>query len=156
MSLKMNFVLQKSDMMLKKDSNIHGIKMATISCRVKDLPIGNKKNLYQVLSLESQNVSFHDLKKAYRAKALQLHPDVSPSSIKEECTKQFVELREAYEVLSDPNSRRIYDLSLVESMGCGLGDHAYSEQRMQYSRMVWEMQLKGLMYRSERRNVRFV
>ncbi|KAL7590583.1 hypothetical protein Lser_V15G36971 [Lactuca serriola] len=158
MSLKMNFVLQKSDLMFKKKSNINGTKMTTtISCRVKELPISNKKNLYQVLSLESQNVSFHDLKKAYRAKALQLHPDVSPSSIKEECTKQFVELREAYEVLSDPNSRRMYDLSLVESMGCGLEDHAYSGKGVQYSRMVWEMQLKGLKHRSDqRRNVQFV
>ncbi|KAL4575646.1 hypothetical protein LXL04_022497 [Taraxacum kok-saghyz] len=148
MSLKMNF-----DLMLNKHINVNGIKMTTISCKVKELPIGSKKNLYQVLSLESQNVSFHDLKKAYRAKALQLHPDVSPLSIKEECTKQFVELREAYEVLSDPNSRRLYDLSLVESMGCG----AYNrDQRVQYSRMVWEMQLQGLKHRSEKRNVHFV
>ncbi|KAL4575640.1 hypothetical protein LXL04_022491 [Taraxacum kok-saghyz] len=152
MSLKTNFGLPKSvlnHLTLKKYDKISGIKMATTSCRFKEQPISNKKNLYQVLSLESHNVSFHDLKKAYRAKALQLHPDVSPSSITEECTKQFVELREAYEVLSDPKSRRMYDLSLVESFG----DHAdYREQKLRNSRMVWEIQLEGLKQRSERRN----
>ncbi|PWA61587.1 dnaJ domain-containing protein [Artemisia annua] len=153
MSLKMNFVLQKSDMLLKKEK-VFNNKVTRISCRAKELHIHNKKkNLYQVLSLESENVSFHDLKKAYRAKALQLHPDVAPSSKKEECAKQFVELREAYEVLSDPTSRREYDLSIA-------GDHVCREQNVHFSKIVWEMQLEGLKQRSanrpERRNIRFV
>ncbi|KAK9063791.1 hypothetical protein SSX86_017663 [Deinandra increscens subsp. villosa] len=161
MSLTMNLVLQKSNLLLKKQkthingiNGINGIK-TTITCRAKELQINNKKNLYQVLSLESsQNVSSHELKKAYRAKARQLHPDVSPSDKKEECTKRFVELREAYEVLSDPDSRRLYDLSLV-------GEHGRSrEQNVRFSRMVWEMQLDGLKERSasrpRRRSVCFV
>ncbi|XP_076946563.1 chaperone protein dnaJ 20, chloroplastic-like [Bidens hawaiensis] len=131
-----------------------GVKTTSIiSCKTKELQITNKKNLYQVLSVESQNVSFHDLKKAYRAKALKLHPDVCPTSKKGECTEQFVELREAYEVLSDPQTRRMYDLSLV-------GDHACGEQKVSFSRMVWEMQLDGLKQRStvrpKRKSIRFV
>nr|GEY79102.1 hypothetical protein [Tanacetum cinerariifolium] len=152
MALRMNFVLQKSDMILKKEK-VFSNKVTRISCRAKELDMHNKKNLYRVLSLESENVSFHDLKKAYRAKALQLHPDVAPSSKKEECSKLFVELREAYEVLSDPTSRREYDLSLV-------GDHVHREPKVHFSKMVWEMQLEGLKQRSanrpERRNIRFV
>ncbi|KAL6569749.1 hypothetical protein OROMI_014263 [Orobanche minor] len=153
MALNINFVLPKIDLhlMLKKEKQpINGIKNASIYCRARaiDLPTKVKtKSLYQVLSLESQNVGFDELKKAYRAKARQLHPHVVPSSVKEECTKKFVELREAYEVLSDPNSRRLYDLSLVES-GCN-------------SRRVWETQLEGLKHRSvkrseRRKNVRLV
>ncbi|KAI3734105.1 hypothetical protein L6452_13568 [Arctium lappa] len=107
--------MKSDNLMLKKERHSHpinGIKIA-----------------------KSHTVGFHEVKKAYRAKAHQLHPDVIPSSVKEECTKKFVELREAYEVLSDPNSRRLYDLSLVDSK-CD-------------SRMVWEMQLEGLKRRSE-------
>lgn len=148
MSLNVNFVLQKSDMRPKKQGVFNGTKTTSISCSAKELNIHNKKNLYQVLSLESQDVSFHELKKAYRAKALQLHPDVYPSSRKEECTELFVELREAYEVLSDPNSRRIYDLSLV-------GGYAEHEQKEVYfSTRVWEMQLEGLKKRSANRSTR--
>nr|XP_043613777.1 chaperone protein dnaJ 20, chloroplastic-like [Erigeron canadensis] len=156
MALKMNFVLQKSDLMLIRNERVfNGIKKTTnISCRAKELHnIDNKKNFYQVLSLESQNVSFHDLKKAYRAKALQLHPDVYPSSKKEESTKRFVELREAYEVLSDPNTRRMYDLSLV-------GGHTHREQNVHFSTTVWEAQLEGLKNRAakrpKRRSIQFM
>ncbi|MFS7960687.1 putative DnaJ domain, Chaperone J-domain superfamily [Helianthus anomalus] len=106
---------------------INGVKTTSvISCKAKELQIHNKKNLYQVLSVESHN---------------------------EECTKQFVELREAYEVLSDPQSRRMYDLSLV-------GDHASGEQKVHFARTVWEMQLDALKQRSatrpKRRNICFV
>ncbi|KAF2284079.1 hypothetical protein GH714_018856 [Hevea brasiliensis] len=66
-----------------------------------------KANFYRVLSLESQNVGFDEIKKAYRNMALQYHPDVCPPSTKEESTKRFVELRQAYETLSDPISRRL-------------------------------------------------
>ncbi|KAI3767483.1 hypothetical protein L2E82_17624 [Cichorium intybus] len=105
----------------------------------------HNKNLYQLLSLESTHVSFVDIKKAYRAKALQLHPDVCPSSLAEEYTKQFVELHKAYEVLSDPNTRRMYDqeLSLAECFGNGSGHHSGFCKRK-----VWEIQLAGLKKRS--------
>ncbi|XP_076946565.1 chaperone protein dnaJ 20, chloroplastic-like [Bidens hawaiensis] len=148
----MNIGLQKRDFVFKNETN--SIKNKTISCRMKELPMQNK-NLYQVLSLESRNVSFEELKKAYRAKALQLHPDVCPPSIREVCTKKFVELQKAYEVLSDPNSRRMYDneLILVESFGsCGSWySHNCDEQKGKYSRQVWETQLDGLKKRSEDR-----
>ncbi|KAI3778783.1 hypothetical protein L2E82_08167 [Cichorium intybus] len=144
-SLKMNMLLQKKDLVFKRDRNICSMKSKTISCRAKQLSMHNK-NLYQLLSLESPHVSFDDIKKAYRAKALQLHPDVCPSSINtEECTKQFVELHKAYEVLSDPNTRRMYDqeLSLVECFGSGSGHHSGFCERK-----VWEIQLAGLKKRS--------
>ncbi|KAD2804413.1 hypothetical protein R6Q59_030101 [Mikania micrantha] len=151
-SVKMNIVLQKRGFMYKDEAIIYRIKNTSVSCcRFKDLPIQNK-NLYQVLSLESRDVSFQELKKAYRTKALQLHPDVCPSSIRDECTKKFVELQKAYEVLSDPNSRRMYDneLILVEGFGpCGSGC-GYSDERkdQNISRKIWEMQLDGLKKRS--------
>lgn len=49
-----------------------------------------------------------ELKKAYRRKALQYHPDKNPDNV-EESTRIFATIRAAYEVLSDPQERAWYD-----------------------------------------------
>lgn len=50
----------------------------------------------------------NELKKAYRRKALQYHPDKNPENV-EEATEIFASIRAAYEVLSDPQERAWYD-----------------------------------------------
>ncbi|CCE88709.1 Piso0_001487 [Millerozyma farinosa CBS 7064] len=62
---------------------------------------------YELLGVES-DASDVDLKKAYRRKALQLHPDKNRDRI-EEATEQFALIRAAYDVLSDPQERAWYD-----------------------------------------------
>lgn len=66
-----------------------------------------KTDYYVLLDVDSI-ASDKDLKKAYRKKALQYHPDKNPDNI-EEATKIFAEIRLAYEVLSDPQERAWYD-----------------------------------------------
>lgn len=51
---------------------------------------------------------FFRIKKAYRKKALELHPDRNLGDI-EEATRKFAEIQAAYEVLSDPQERAWYD-----------------------------------------------
>lgn len=69
---------------------------------------------YKVLGIE-KSASDSEIKKAYHKMALKYHPDkVSTSDketkeTKEEYTKKFQEISEAYEVLSDPEKRKIYD-----------------------------------------------
>uniref|UniRef100_A0A2K1R7H4 J domain-containing protein n=1 Tax=Populus trichocarpa TaxID=3694 RepID=A0A2K1R7H4_POPTR len=115
-------------------------------------------NFYEVLSLGSQNVGFDEIKKAYRSMALQYHPDVCPPSAKEESTKRFVELQKAYETLSDPIARRMYDLELgmVNSVGFAFEGLPSEDRKSSFPREVWERQLHGLYQRSyarvERRN----
>jgi molecular chaperone DnaJ len=61
---------------------------------------------YEILEI-TRNSSQDEIKKAYRKKALQYHPDRNPGDSTAE--KKFKEISEAYEVLSDENKRRIYD-----------------------------------------------
>ncbi|XP_051839459.1 dnaJ homolog subfamily B member 2 isoform X2 [Antechinus flavipes] len=62
---------------------------------------------YEILGVPS-NASPDDIKKAYRKKALQWHPDKNPDN-KEFAEQKFKEVAEAYEVLSDERKRNLYD-----------------------------------------------
>ncbi len=66
----------------------------------------SKRDYYEVLEV-SKSVSEADLKKAYRKKAIQYHPDKNPGDKKAE--EKFKEAAEAYEVLSNPEKRQRYD-----------------------------------------------
>ena len=64
------------------------------------------KDYYSILDIP-RGASSDEVKKAYRKKALECHPDRNPGDPKAEA--QFKRVSEAYEVLSDENRRRIYD-----------------------------------------------
>lgn len=68
---------------------------------------------YEVLGI-AKNASPEEIKKAYRKKALQYHPDRNPGNPESE--KKFKEISEAYEVLSDDQKRQMYDRYGKEGM----------------------------------------
>ncbi|CAM6127984.1 unnamed protein product [Calypogeia fissa] len=62
---------------------------------------------YNVLKVP-KSASDDDLKKAYRKLAMKWHPDKNPNN-KKDAEAKFKQISEAYEVLSDPQKRAIYD-----------------------------------------------
>ncbi len=66
----------------------------------------SKRDYYEVLGL-SREANLNDIKKAYRKKAVQFHPDKNPGD--KESEDKFKEATEAYSVLSDPDNRKKYD-----------------------------------------------
>ncbi|GAB4831312.1 hypothetical protein Ancab_005323 [Ancistrocladus abbreviatus] len=62
---------------------------------------------YKILQVD-KNAKDEDLKKAYRKLAMKWHPDKNPNN-KKEAEAKFKQISEAYEVLSDPQKRAIYD-----------------------------------------------
>ena len=69
--------------------------------------MATKKDYYEVLGV-NKNATDEELKKAYRKLAKQYHPDANPDN-KEEAEKKFKEVNEAYETLSNPQKRKMYD-----------------------------------------------
>jgi molecular chaperone DnaJ len=66
----------------------------------------SKRDYYEILNV-SKSASADEIKKAYRKKAIQYHPDKNPGDKVSE--ENFKEAAEAYEVLSDPQKRQRYD-----------------------------------------------
>ena len=65
-----------------------------------------KRDYYEVLGLE-KTTSADEIKKSYRKLAVKYHPDKNPGDKSAE--EKFKELGEAYEILSDPQKRPLYD-----------------------------------------------
>lgn len=61
---------------------------------------------YQLLEIE-RSATQDEIKKAYRALALQYHPDINPDEAAEELIKN---LNQAYAVLADSQQRQLYDM----------------------------------------------
>lgn len=65
-----------------------------------------KRDYYQVLGI-AKNATEAEIKKAYRRLAMKFHPDRNPDD--KDAEEKFKEAKEAYEVLTDPQNRAIYD-----------------------------------------------
>ncbi|XP_028763385.1 dnaJ homolog subfamily B member 1-like [Neltuma alba] len=72
---------------------------------------------YNILKV-NRNASEDDLRKAYKRLAMIWHPDKNPVN-KREAEAKFKQISEAYDVLSDPQKRQIYDLYGEEALKSG-------------------------------------
>lgn len=87
-----------------------------------------KRDYYEVLGV-SRSAGADELKKAYRRCAMKYHPDRNPGDASAEAS--FKECKEAYEVLSDENRRRMYDqhghAAFEHGMGGGAGGPGFAD-----------------------------
>jgi len=65
------------------------------------------KDYYEILNV-SKDASPDEIKSSYRRLAKKYHPDLNPND--KEAEKRFKEINEAYEILSDPEKRKRYDM----------------------------------------------
>ncbi|KAL5698378.1 hypothetical protein ACHQM5_029427 [Ranunculus cassubicifolius] len=72
-------------------------------------------NHYEILSLppgkESTKLSITDIRKAYKSKALELHPDKNPND--PNANAKFHQLKSSFDILVSPNTRKIFDNYLL-------------------------------------------
>ncbi|CAN1189875.1 DnaJ homolog subfamily B member 4 [Linum perenne] len=77
---------------------------------------------YNILKV-NRNASDDDLKKSYKRLAMIWHPDKNPTTKRTEAEAKFKQISEAYDVLSDPQKRQIYDLYGEEGLKSGQFPH---------------------------------
>jgi len=78
-------------------------------------PKGDNSKYYKLLDVD-KDASAEEIKKAYRKKAIKEHPDKGGDP------EKFKEISLAYQVLSDPNKKQIYDQYGEEALKEGMGD----------------------------------
>ncbi|CAL5088627.1 unnamed protein product [Urochloa decumbens] len=126
---------------------VTAVAAGATSTRSTSLCSESRGDYYKLLSLERQaDVGAEDIKRAYRRLVLRCHPDVCPPSRRAESTELFLELRRAYETLSDPARKVRYDA------GMRAGGREAARPGVEFARDVWESQLCVLRARSEHRH----
>eukprot|EP01024_Parvocaulis_polyphysoides_P040116 TRINITY_DN36456_c0_g1_i2.p1 TRINITY_DN36456_c0_g1~~TRINITY_DN36456_c0_g1_i2.p1 ORF type:complete len:258 (-),score=42.35 TRINITY_DN36456_c0_g1_i2:214-987(-) len=86
-----------------------------------------ERNYYDVLQV-NEDASKEDIKRSFKKLALKLHPDVNPSP---DAKQQFMEAKEAYETLSDPQLRRQYDRRLNGDFDFGVFPGGFGTKKQQ-------------------------
>ncbi|OIT24072.1 PREDICTED: chaperone protein dnaJ 20, chloroplastic-like [Nicotiana attenuata] len=79
------------------------------------IEITEPKSFYELLGIQ-ETESFSEIKQAYKQLARKYHPDVSPPGRVEEYTQRFIQVQEAYETLSDPKLKAMYDKDMSKGL----------------------------------------
>ncbi|KAL4271444.1 hypothetical protein GQ457_13G029540 [Hibiscus cannabinus] len=124
------------------------IKFGSFKIRAKIGEARKETSFYDMLGI-SEKGTLPEIKQAYKQLARKYHPDVSPPDRVEEYTERFIRVQEAYETLSDPRRKALYDKDLA------LGLHLAFSARRRYQfdeeledqsewRNRWQSQLSEL------------
>ena len=94
------------------------------------MPVAN--DYYGILGVR-RDAGPEEIKKAYRRLARELHPDVNPDPALQE---RFKEVTQAYEVLSDPEKRQMYDLGADPFARAGAGAGGFGAAGFPFSDLM--------------------
>ncbi|KAK7331455.1 hypothetical protein VNO77_25680 [Canavalia gladiata] len=147
-----------------KIGNRNGAGSVKVKCSVKcdshcksESESESEMSFYELLGIPESG-SMLEVKHAYKQLARKYHPDVSPSGRVEEYTKRFIRVHEAYETLSDPSRRAMYDehmgrgQSLTFSASRPFYHHQVNEQKDEW-KARWVSQLRELNRRSKWKDI---
>lgn len=98
------------------------------------------KDYYKILGV-SKSASQDEIKKAFRKKAIQYHPDKNQDD--EVAAEKFKEINEANEVLSDPEKRNKYD-----TLGANWQQHQQANNQGGFDWSQWQQQGQGQNFHS--------
>uniref|UniRef100_A0A8D0F6P4 DnaJ homolog subfamily C member 9 n=1 Tax=Strix occidentalis caurina TaxID=311401 RepID=A0A8D0F6P4_STROC len=109
-------------------------------CELLELLTFGSRDLYGVLGVRPQ-ASPAEIRRGYHRASLRLHPDRAEPQDKEEATRRFQILSQAYAVLSDAEQRALYDeQGTVDEEGAALrGERDWQE----YWRLLFKKLTKG-------------
>ena len=101
------------------------IQFGSFKIKAKIDEARKEMSFYELLGIRETG-NLPEIKQAYKQLARKYHPDVSPPDRVVEYTERFILVQEAYETLSDPSSRALYDRDLA------LGIHLAFSARRRY------------------------
>ena len=93
-------------------------------------------NHYDVLGVSS-SASQAEIRKSFRYLALKYHPDKNKNS--EESKQKFMQIVEAYKVLSDKNARKNYDIANMTNNDGKNYQHAYYDYQAYNTTRKWTL-----------------
>ncbi|XP_044478731.1 chaperone protein dnaJ 20, chloroplastic-like [Mangifera indica] len=148
------FFFTQSDPVLRFKPTRVPIGSFKIKAKINDALVKESAgmSLYNLLGIPESG-TLPEIKQAYKQLARKYHPDVSPPDRVEEYTKQFIRVQQAYETLSDPRRRALYDRDMSKGL------HLAFSARKRYQNDVemedrgewknrWQSQLSELKRRS--------
>ncbi|CAL5386023.1 unnamed protein product [Camellia sinensis] len=109
-----------------------------------------EKSFYELLGI-SESGTLSEIKKAYKQLALRYHPDVSPPNRAEEYTRTFIRVQEAYQTLSNPKTRALYDTDLAKGFHLAFTRRGFYDQKCEWKDR-WQSQLMELKRKSTNKN----
>ncbi len=93
------------------------------------------KDYYKILGLDTNKVSLEYIKNAYKEQAKKYHPDVNGGSKQYE--ERFKDINEAYNILSNPVTKRRYDRTWNSHIGRKQRNTAYQAENSKEA--FWKM-----------------
>jgi curved DNA-binding protein len=88
------------------------------------------EDYYKIMGV-SRSASAEEIQKSYRKLAAKYHPDMNPDD--DQAKRRFQELQKAYEVLGDPEKRKMYD-----QFGPGFEQMGWISRRTHRRRGRWK------------------
>ncbi|XP_019184124.1 PREDICTED: chaperone protein dnaJ 20, chloroplastic-like [Ipomoea nil] len=129
---------------------VHPLPRFRIQSKLKDAQPGS---LYDLLGIPETG-SLPEIKRAYKQLARKYHPDVWPPERVEEYTQRFIRVQHAYQTLSDPKTRALYDTDRAKGLRSSRRRYCRDQPMEDKSewKSRWQSQLSELKRRSMSKN----